>query len=104
MILLRETAFRLAQGVVLRLIRQMNDALGITSIVVSHDVKQTATVADRSFLLSDGRVVASGSPQQLRANRSEFVQQFIRGMADGPVPFHYPADDYRRQLLSRVEE
>ncbi len=94
----------ISQGVVLRLIRQMNDALGITSIVVSHDVKQTATVADRSFLLSDGRVVASGSPQQLRADRSEFVQQFIRGMADGPVPFHYPADDYRRQLLSRVEE
>ena len=94
----------ISQGVVLRLIRQMNDALGITSIVVSHDVKQTATVADRSFLLSDGRVVASGSPPQLRADRSEFVQQFIRGMADGPVPFHYPADDYRRQLLSRVEE
>ena len=94
----------ISQGVVLRLIRQLNDALGITSIVVSHDVKQTATVADRSFLLSDGRVVASGSPQQLRADRSEFVQQFIRGMADGPVPFHYPADDYRRQLLSRVEE
>ncbi len=94
----------ISQGVVLRLIRQMNDALGITSIVVSHDVEQTATVADRSFLLSDGRVVASGSPQQLRADRSEFVQQFIRGMADGPVPFHYPADDYRRQLLSRVEE
>jgi phospholipid/cholesterol/gamma-HCH transport system ATP-binding protein len=94
----------ISQGVVLRLIRQMNDALGITSIVVSHDVEQTATVADRSFLLSDGRVVASGSPQQLHADRSEFVQQFIRGMADGPVPFHYPADDYRRQLLSRVEE
>jgi len=94
----------ISQGVVLRLIRQMNDALGITSIVISHDVKQTTTVADRSFLLSDGRVVASGSPQQLTADRSEFVQQFIRGMADGPVPFHYPADDYHRQLLSRVEE
>jgi phospholipid/cholesterol/gamma-HCH transport system ATP-binding protein len=94
----------ISQGVVLRLIHQMNDALGITSIVVSHDVEQTATVAARSFLLSDGRVVASGSPQQFCADRSEFVRQFIRGMADGPVPFHYLADDYRRQLLSRVEE
>jgi phospholipid/cholesterol/gamma-HCH transport system ATP-binding protein len=91
-------------GVVLRLIRQMNDALGITSIVVSHDVKETATVADRSFLIADGQVIASGSPQQLRADRSEFVQQFIRGLADGPVPFHYPAVDYSEQLLSRVEE
>ncbi|MGI9257269.1 MAG: ABC transporter ATP-binding protein [Gammaproteobacteria bacterium] len=87
-------------GVVLRLIRQMNDALGTTSIVVSHDVKETATVADRSFLISDGKVVASGSPQQLRVDRSEFVQQFILGLADGPVPFHYPAPDYQEQLLS----
>jgi len=90
----------ISMGVVLRLIRQMNDALGITSIVVSHDVKETAEVADRTYLISDGAVVASGSPQQLRADRSEFVQQFIRGMADGPVPFHYPATDYHDQLLT----
>ena len=94
----------IAMGVVLRLIRHMNDALGITSIVVSHDVKEIATVADRSFLIADGKVAAAGSPQQLRADRSEFVQQFIRGLADGPVPFHYPADNYREQLLSRTEE
>jgi len=93
----------ISMGVVLRLIRHMNDALGITSILVSHDVKETAEVADRTFLISDGAVVASGSPQQLRANRSEFVQQFIRGLADGPVPFHYPADDYAEQLLSRSD-
>jgi phospholipid/cholesterol/gamma-HCH transport system ATP-binding protein len=94
----------ISMGVILRLIRQMNDALGITSIVVSHDVKETVEVADRTFLLSDGTVVASGSPQQLRADRSDFVQQFIRGMADGPVPFHYPAPDYRDQLLSGNDE
>ncbi|MFL2547291.1 MAG: ABC transporter ATP-binding protein [Candidatus Rariloculaceae bacterium] len=93
----------ISMGVVLRLIRQMNDALGISSIVVSHDVKETAEVADRTYLISDGTVVASGSPQQLRADRSEFVQQFIRGMADGPVPFHYPAVDYHEQLLSGSE-
>ena len=94
----------ISMGVVLRLIRHMNDALGITSIVVSHDVRETATVADRSYLIADGNVVASGSPQQLQADRSDFVQQFIRGMADGPVPFHYPAADYGEQLLTRVEE
>jgi phospholipid/cholesterol/gamma-HCH transport system ATP-binding protein len=94
----------ISMGVVLRLIRHMNDALGITSIVVSHDVKETGTVADHSYLIADGGVVASGSPQQLRADRSDFVQQFIRGMADGPVPFHYPAADYGEQLFTRVEE
>jgi phospholipid/cholesterol/gamma-HCH transport system ATP-binding protein len=82
----------------------MNDALGITSIVVSHDVQEITAVADRSYLIADGRVIASGSPQQLRVDRSEFVQQFVRGMADGPVPFHYPAPDYREQLLARGEE
>ncbi|WP_428100173.1 ABC transporter ATP-binding protein [Candidatus Rariloculus sp.] len=88
-------------GAVLRLIRDMNDALDITSIVVSHDVTQTATVVDRSHILSDGRVVASGSPQQLRMHESDFVQQFMHGLADGPVPFHYPAPDYAEHLLSR---
>lgn len=90
-------------GVVLRLIRNMNDALNITSIVVSHDVLQTAAVADRSFILADGKVVASGSPEQLRTHDSGFVQQFMHGLADGPVPFHYPAPDYAEHLLSRRE-
>ncbi len=94
----------ISMGVVLRLIRHMNDALGITSIVVSHDVRETGTVADHSYLIADGGVIASGSPQQLQADRSDFVQQFIRGMADGPVPFHYPAADYSEQLLARLEE
>lgn len=88
-------------GVVLRLIRQMNDALGITSIVVSHDVQEISTVADDTYLLSEGQVVASGSPDELHASPSETVQQFMTGMADGPVPFHYPAPDYAAQLLAR---
>lgn len=93
----------IALGVVLRLIRNMNDALGITSIVVSHDVAQTAAVADRSFILADGKLVASGTPQQLRTHDSGFVRQFMHGHADGPVPFHYPASDYAEHLLSRRE-
>jgi phospholipid/cholesterol/gamma-HCH transport system ATP-binding protein len=90
-------------GVILRLIKQMNKALGITSVVVSHDVKELATIADDSYLLSDGRVVASGSPQELAKSDSEVVHQFMTGCAEGPVKFHYPAPDYAEQLFTAVE-
>ena len=93
----------ISMGVVVRLIRSLNDTLGLTSIIVSHDVKETATVADHSYLIADGKVVASGSPRELQAHDSELVRQFMRGLADGPVPFHYPAPDYREQLLARDE-
>ena len=88
-------------GVILRLIRRLNDALGITSIVVSHDVKEISSVADVVFLISGGKVVAQGSPQQLQSYPSEIVRQFIGGLADGPVPFHFPAPDYFGELLAR---
>ena len=86
-------------GVILRLIKQMNQALGITSIVVSHDVQELATIADQSYLLSGGCVVASGTPQDLARSDSETVHQFMTGSAEGPVKFHYPAPDYASQLL-----
>jgi phospholipid/cholesterol/gamma-HCH transport system ATP-binding protein len=86
-------------GVVLRLIRQLNDALGISSIVVTHDVHEISQIADRSYILSDGKVVASGRPKELEASTSGIVRQFVGGLADGPVPFHYPAPDYHEQLL-----
>jgi len=88
-------------GVIVRLVRRLNDALGITSIVVSHDVEEIATVADRSFLLSEGKVAASGSPDELRTASSELVRQFMHGMADGPVAFHFDAPGYEEQLLGR---
>lgn len=88
-------------GVILRLVKQTNDALGITSIVVSHDVEEIATVADTSYILSGGKVVASGNPTALKADGSELVRQFMNGLADGPVPFHYPAPDYREQLFAQ---
>ncbi|MEP6548899.1 MAG: ATP-binding cassette domain-containing protein [Gammaproteobacteria bacterium] len=91
-------------GVILRLIRRLNDALGITSIVVSHDVHEISTVADVLFLLSGGKVVARGTPQELQSYPSEIVRQFIGGLADGPVPFHFPAPDYFGELLSRGED
>jgi len=90
-------------GVILRLIRRLNDALGLTSIVVSHDVQEISTVADNVFLLSGGKVVARGTPQELRSYPSEIVRQFVGGLADGPVPFHFPAPDYFTELLSRRE-
>ncbi len=91
-------------GVILRLIRRLNDALGITSIVVSHDVKEISTVADQVILLSGGKVVAHGTPSELKTNPSDVVRQFVGGLADGPVPFHYPAPDYFGELLAAGED
>jgi phospholipid/cholesterol/gamma-HCH transport system ATP-binding protein len=93
----------ISMGVILRLIRRLNDTLGLTSIVVSHDVQEISTVSDNVFLLSAGKVVARGSPQELRANPSEVVRQFVGGLPDGPVAFHYPGPDYYGQLLARGE-
>ena len=90
-------------GVILRLIQQMNRALGITSIVVSHDVAELSSIADDSFLLSGGKVAAAGTPAQLRDSSAPAVRQFMTGSAEGPVQFNYPAPDYLTQLLS-VEE
>jgi len=94
----------ISMGVILRLIRRLNDTLGLTSIVVSHDVQEISAVSDNVFLLSAGKVVARGSPQELRANPSEVVRQFVGGLPDGPVAFHYPASDYYGQLLARGED
>ena len=93
----------ISMGVVLRLIRSLNDALGISSVVVTHDVREISQIADASYILSDGRVVASGTPAELREHPSPVVHQFMDGLADGPVSFHYPAPDYRTQLLDRSE-
>lgn len=91
----------ISMGVIVRLIRELNDALGITSIVVSHDVDELAQIAHRSCLLSGGKVVAQGSPAELRESRLEVVRQFMSGESDGPVAFHYPAPDYFDQLMDR---
>ncbi len=90
-------------GVILRLVKQMNAALGLTSIVVSHDVHELASIADDSYLLSGGRVAAPGAPAQLRASDSAAVRPFMTGSAEGPVEFHYPAPDYATQLLGADE-
>jgi phospholipid/cholesterol/gamma-HCH transport system ATP-binding protein len=89
----------ISMGVICRLIKQMNEALGITSIVVSHDVQELASIAHDSFLLSGGKVVASGTPEELARSNLPEVKQFMGGLADGPVAFHYPAQDYAAELL-----
>ncbi|HTD11413.1 MAG TPA: ABC transporter ATP-binding protein [Steroidobacteraceae bacterium] len=91
-------------GVIQRLIKHMNSALGITSIVVSHDVQELASIADDSYLLAGGRIAASGTPAELRASDSAAVRQFMTGAAEGPVAFHYPAPDYDTQLLAADEQ
>jgi len=92
----------ISMGVLLRLIRRLNDALGLTSIVVSHDVRETLEIADQVYVISDGQVVEHGTPDAIRDSRSEWVQQFLHARADGPVPFHYPAHDYAEELLDGV--
>lgn len=93
----------ISMGVVMRLIRSLNDALGISSIVVTHDVREISQIADVSYILSEGQVVASGTPAELREHPSPIVHQFMEGLADGPVTFHYPAPDYHEQLLGTGE-
>jgi len=90
-------------GVILRLIKQMNTALGITSIVVSHDVQELSSIADDSYLLSAGKVAASGTPQELLKSDQPAVHQFMTGDAEGPVAFHYPAGDYTTELMAAEE-
>jgi len=92
----------ISMGALVKLIRLLNDALGLTSIIVSHDVAETAAISDYVYVISEGKVIGSGSPVQLRDTDSEWVQQFMQGLPDGPVPFHYPAaDDYVDDLLQK---
>ncbi len=93
----------ISMGVIVRLIQSLNKTLGITSIVVSHDVPEISTIADQTYLLSQGQVVAEGRPEELKASDKDVVKQFMSGAADGPVPFHYPAPDYFEQLLDRQD-
>jgi len=89
----------ISMGVLVKLIRELNDALNLTSIVVTHDVKEVLTIADYIYILADKRVIGEGTAQQIRDSDSELVQQFLNGKADGPVPFHYPAPELEKSFL-----
>lgn len=90
----------ISMGALVHLIKSLNVALGLTSIIVSHDVQETAAIADYIYVLSEGKIVGQGTPQQLAESDSKWVQQFMNGNADGPVPFQYPAPDYLDDLLA----
>jgi len=90
----------ISMGVLVHLIKSLNNTLGLTSIIVSHDVHETSAIADYIYLIADGKIVDQGSPEQIRQSKSEWVQQFMNGTADGPVHFHYPARELVDDLLS----
>lgn len=89
----------ISMGMLVHLIKTLNEVLGLTSVIVSHDVKETASIADNICILSEAKVVASGHPRDLEQSDSPWVDQFIHAKADGPVPFHFPAPPYEAQLL-----
>lgn len=89
----------ISMGVIISLIKRLNEALQLTSIVVSHDVQEVLSIADYAYIIADKRVIAEGTPADLLASQDPQVQQFIQGEADGPVRFHYPAPDYVQELF-----
>ncbi|KGJ94273.1 phospholipid ABC transporter ATP-binding protein MlaF [Colwellia psychrerythraea] len=89
----------ISMGVIVRLIRSLSDALGLTSIVVSHDVPEVMSIADYIYIVAEKKIIGHGTPEQIRQDSSPLVQQFIQGEADGAVPFHYEAPAYRDELI-----
>ena len=88
----------ISMGVISNLVRRLNDALGATSIVVTHDVQESLKIVDYVYFMSDGVVVAQGTPDEIRNSHAPFVHQFVWGEMDGPMPFHYPGAPYRADL------
>ena len=89
----------ISMGMILRLIRGLNEALGLTSLLVSHDVEESCQIADYLCIVSGGKVIGFGTPDELKNGDNAEVRQFLNGDPDGPVPFHYPANDYRADLF-----
>ena len=92
----------ISMGVLLELIQTVNTALGLTSLMVSHDLEEAMSISDYLVVISQGVVVEAGSPEQLKSSTSEWIQQFLQGKPDGPVPFQAPAPDYEAQLLGKL--
>ena len=91
----------ISMGVIGQLIRKLNDALGATTVLVTHDVHEAMQIVDYVYFVSDGRIVAQGTPDEIRASAEPFVHQFVFGEADGPVHFHYPAPDFGLDLMRK---
>ncbi len=92
----------ISMGVLVKLIRMLNDTLGLTSIIVSHDVQETLTISDYAYVIVDKKIVGHGTPEALRRDPSPSLQQFIQGLPDGPVPFHYPALPLEQDFMGKL--
>ena len=90
----------ISMGVIVELIKKLNQALNLTSIVVSHDVTEVLSIADYAYIVANKTVIAHGTPTQLMQSQDPQVVQFLAGKADGPVHFHYPAKDYVEDLFN----
>jgi len=89
----------ISMGVIVRLIRSLSDALGLTSVVVSHDVPEVMSIADYIYIIAEQKIIGQGTPEQIMQDDSALVKQFVQGEADGPVPFHFPAPGYQQELV-----
>lgn len=89
----------ISMGVLVKLIRSLNQALQITSIIVSHDIAETFSIADYVYIIAQGKIVGQGTPETLACSTNDHVVQFMQGLDDGAVPFHYPAPAFETQLL-----
>ncbi|AGO15825.1 phospholipid ABC transporter ATP-binding protein MlaF [Glaesserella parasuis] len=89
----------ISMGVIVELIKKLNQALNLTSIVVSHDVNEVLSIADYAYIIANKRIIAEGTPESLLASQDPQVVQFLAGKADGPVQFHYPAQNYTEELF-----
>jgi phospholipid/cholesterol/gamma-HCH transport system ATP-binding protein len=91
----------ISKGVLVQLIKKLNQALGLTSVVVSHDIPEALSIADYVYVIADGEVMAHGTPASLDVDQDPRVSQFVHGEPDGPVPFHYPAPEFYRDILNQ---
>ncbi len=89
----------ISMAVLIKLVRTLNDALGLTTIIVSHDVRETLDLADYAYVIADKKVIGYGTPEEIEKNPAPQLQQFIQGIADGPVPFDYPAAPLEDEFL-----
>jgi phospholipid/cholesterol/gamma-HCH transport system ATP-binding protein len=89
----------ISMGVLVKLIKALNDALQLTSVVVTHDVHEVLTIADHIYILAEQKIIGSGTPEEIKNSDSALVQQFLQGQADGPVPFHFPASKIEQAFL-----
>jgi len=90
----------IAKAIIVQLIKKLNQALGTTSILVSHDIEEICSICDTLVIVASGKIVGQGSPEEMRSSADPEVKQFILGLPDGKIPFQYPAPDYKKEILT----